>query len=255
MKVITLNTWGGRAMQPLMHFFRVWRERVDIFCLQEVHDTTHAYRDERHPDEWVWPDLWHRLRNRLPEFVGHFARFEDNPNRMSVATFVRSNLSVISSSAVELFRPEVPIERGSAVISPRQLHCLVVSVDGCRVAVVNYHGLWVPSGKGDTPERIEQSCALREFLQSINLPVVLCGDLNLEPQTASLAILEQGMRNLIREFGIPGTRTPLYRYFADPSVSHFADYMFVSPRITVNEFRVLPDLASDHAALYLDFTV
>ena len=34
---------------------------------------------------------------------------------------------------------------------------------------------------------------------------------------------------------------------------YFNGYVFVSPNITVNQFHVLPDEVSDHAALYLDF--
>ena len=255
MKIISLNTWGGRAMQSLMHFMRTWRDKVDVFCLQEVHDTTQEYREERHPDEWVRWDLWQKLQERLPDFRGHFARFDDNPDRMSVATFIRRDVPWVSSGDVEMFRPQVLVEQGSAVISPRKLHYIVLLVNGRRVMVLNYHGLWIPEGKEDSPERLKQSRELCKFLDSDDCPKVFCADLNLEPHTEALALLENGRRNLVREFGITSTRTPLYRAYDDPSVSKFADYIIVSPEIRVKEFRVLPDLASDHAALYLDFTV
>ena len=38
-KLITLNTWGGRSLYPLMHFLRNKAEDTDIFCLQEVFDS------------------------------------------------------------------------------------------------------------------------------------------------------------------------------------------------------------------------
>jgi len=109
-------------------------------------------------------------------------------------------------------------------------------------------------GKGDSPERLAQSRELCAFLDADRLPTILCADLNLEPHTQSLAVLERGRRNLIKEFNITGTRTPLYREYTNPAVSNFADYTLVTPGIAVNEFRVLPDLASDHAAMYLDFS-
>ena len=55
-------------------------------------------------------------------------------------------------------------------------------------------------------------------------------------------------RNLITEFKVTSTRTSLY-----DKQEPYADYIFVSPNIEVNQFRVLPDEVSDHAALYLDF--
>ena len=37
MRIITLNTWGGRAgKEKLLSFFQTYREETDIFCLQEI---------------------------------------------------------------------------------------------------------------------------------------------------------------------------------------------------------------------------
>jgi exonuclease III len=35
MKIVFLNTWGGRVGQPLLEFFKNHQD-VDVFCLQEV---------------------------------------------------------------------------------------------------------------------------------------------------------------------------------------------------------------------------
>jgi endonuclease/exonuclease/phosphatase family metal-dependent hydrolase len=61
-------------------------------------------------------------------------------------------------------------------------------------------------------------------------------------------MLEDGMRNLIREYKITSTRTSFY-----PKTEKFADYFFVSPEVQVNDFQVLPDEVSDHAPLLLSF--
>jgi hypothetical protein len=69
------------------------------------------------------------------------------------------------------------------------------------------------------------------------------------PDTESLKKLENiGMRNLIKEFNITGTRSS---HYAKPE--RFADYTLVSDGIKVNDFKVLPDEVSDHLAMYLDF--
>ena len=37
MKIITLNTWGGRAGEErLLDFFNTHKDDTDIFCLQEI---------------------------------------------------------------------------------------------------------------------------------------------------------------------------------------------------------------------------
>ena len=87
---------------------------------------------------------------------------------------------------------------------------------------------------------------------------MLLGDFNLEPDTQSVAMLERGRINLIKEFGIASTRTVLYREYVDPTVGKYADYAFVTPDIRVSSFQVLtgpPDVCSDHAAMVLDCTV
>jgi len=69
------------------------------------------------------------------------------------------------------------------------------------------------------------------------------------PENRSLNMFEDfGMKNLIKEFNIPSTRSSHYK-----KPERFADYTFVSKDIKVNQFRVLSDEVSDHLAMYLDF--
>ena len=58
---------------------------------------------------------------------------------------------------------------------------------------------------------------------------------------------EEGLRNLVKEYGIISTRTSFYE-----KEGKMADYALVSPELNVLDFRVLPDEVSDHAALYLE---
>lgn len=257
MKIISLNTWGGRAMHPLMHFFKEHGPNTDIFCLQEMHDTSQKYRETVHPDEWVRWDLLEKTKQMLPDHVSYFARWEDNPDRMSVATFVRRDIAGAGYDDPVIHVPAELREHGSAVIPPRK----ALRVDVLRghetprrwLAVVNYHGMWNGDGKGDTPEREEQSRKLATFMEDIKGPKVLMGDMNFAPDTESFGILAQPFHEeLVTKFAIGrGTRTPLYRHFGKPDHDRYADYMFVDG-VVVKDFRVMDDLVSDHAPLYLE---
>jgi endonuclease/exonuclease/phosphatase family metal-dependent hydrolase len=89
------------------------------------------------------------------------------------------------------------------------------------------------------------------FMNLFDCPKILMGDFNLLPDTESIKIIEAaGLRNLIKEFGITETRTELYK-----KKLRFADYAFVSPEIKVKDFKVLPDVVSDHSPQYLDFEI
>jgi len=108
--------------------------------------------------------------------------------------------------------------------------------------------LWHKSGKDDIPERIKQSGKVKTFLDSVSGPKIVCGDLNLNINTKSLEILKKGMRELVTENNILSTRSSFY--LKEPK---HADYMLVSKDIEVKEFKVLPNIVSDHLPLYLEF--
>lgn len=110
------------------------------------------------------------------------------------------------------------------------------------------HGLWNGKGKTDTAERILQSQEIKSFMDSVDGEKVLCGDFNLLPGTESVKILEDGMKNLIKEYDVGSTRTSLYT-----KPEKHADYIFTSPDLNVVDFKVLPNEVSDHSALYLEF--
>jgi endonuclease/exonuclease/phosphatase family metal-dependent hydrolase len=115
-------------------------------------------------------------------------------------------------------------------------------------SILNVHGLWNGRGKSDTPDRIAQSMRIRHFMDTINTPKILCGDFNLRPNTQSMHIIEEGMTNLITANKVRSTRTSYYK-----KSEKFADYILTSPEIKINQFEVMSEEVSDHAALYLDF--
>lgn len=75
-------------------------------------------------------------------------------------------------------------------------------------------------------------------------------DYNLLSESESLQILDEGMHNCIASYNITSTRTSYYS-----KEIRFADYMFLSKNLKVDSFKVLPDEVSNHAPLYLDFSL
>lgn len=254
LRLISLNTWGGRALHPLLRFLKAAAEDTDIFCLQEMFCAEPQGMAERHPEEFVCADLYPRVAAVLHAFQGAFAAFDHNPYLQSQAIFVRKGINVRRIADLVVHQPTRPQETGSAVISARKLQHAAVDFCGRTYTIANLHGLWNGGSKTDAPERIVQSQNVRSFLQGIAGPKILCGDFNLLPDTQSLRMMEEGMVNLVRSSAITSTRTPLYRHFHDPAASKFADYMLVSPDVTVHKFAVLPYIASDHSPLFLEFS-
>jgi endonuclease/exonuclease/phosphatase family metal-dependent hydrolase len=241
MKLISLNIWGGNVREPLLEF-ACNHAHIDVFCLQEVYNGAQVKMstDDKEP----CLDVFSRLLGQLPEHRGFFrAATQDN---YGIAMLIKNDVEVLGEGEVTIHHnPNYP---GRGPTHSRILQWLTCRSGEKVYSIANVHGLWNGQGKTDTPERIAQSKKIKDFLNTLDTPIVLCGDFNLRPDTESIKIVSVGMSNLIETYGIESTRTNLY-----DKDEKFADYVFTSPQIQVNRFEVMPDVVSDHAPLLLDF--
>ncbi len=252
MKLVSLNTWGGRAnKKDVLDFFKRYRN-VDIFCLQEVWNggqhlknlVTAGVEVKNVMHEFV-TDVGEVLYDHVPYFKPHYEGF------YGLAVFINKNINVLDEGEVFVYRHKgyIPGPDEDKAHHARNIQWLKVETPNGPKFVINFHGLWVRDGKGDNPERLIQSDKIIDFIRDLKEPKILCGDFNLRPDTQSIKKFEEfGFKNLIRDYGIISTRTSLYT-----KPEKFADYAFVSGDVQINEFKVLPDEVSDHAALYLEF--
>lgn len=241
MKLITLNIWGGQIYDPLCAFIKQHAD-IDIFCFQEVYKkASHKVCTDDAP---VNLDIFSEFENLLPQHTGFF---KPTVNGIyGIALFIKKGFTVLGEG--EIIIHEAPNYPGLGPTHSRNLQWLRYQSNGKIYTVLNVHGLWNSLGKIDTPDRIAQSIKIRSFMDTQDTPVILCGDFNAKPATTSIALLAQGMNNLIQTHNIQSTRTPLYL-----KEEQFADYIFTSPDITVHNFEALEDVVSDHSPLMLDF--
>jgi endonuclease/exonuclease/phosphatase family metal-dependent hydrolase len=254
MKLITLNTWGGRAgNENLLNFFRAHKDGVDIFCLQEIWSAPYDHlegasaggKDIQHNAILVYgkQEISRILSDYQTIFHPHHL---DNYGLISS---VKKSIPIKSSGDVFVHKDRGFVPLGDVGHHARNIQYVTFTLNAKTATVINFHGLWNGKGKTDSEDRIEQSKKIIEFLKEIKGEVVLCGDFNLLPDTESIKMFEEyGFRNLISEYRITSTRTALYT-----KQEKFADYIFVSNGIHVNEFKVLPDVVSDHSPLFIDF--
>lgn len=250
MKVISLNTWGGKAgTDGLISFFKAHQD-TDIFCLQEIFNGGEAFRGmkaARFSLDHFDPKLLTRIQEALPGHTAHFRPHVED--FFGLATFVRNDVEIAAEGEVSIYREKGYYSRENIGDQHRILQ-YVTPIDP-QCTIINLHGLWNGQGKRDSEDRLLQSDRILTFIESLNGPYILLGDFNLRPETESIQKLEAaGMRNLITEYSIPSTRTSLYD---SRDTEPHADYVFVSDGIEVKDFAVLPDEVSDHAALYIEF--
>jgi len=253
MKLLSLNIWGGRVHDPLISFIKDRAVDTDIFCFQEVYRTTANVQIVGE----VYANIYEEIEKTLSDHSGHFAVAEEKRSDIGItdfdleyglATFTRKSLETKTHDHFFVHK-HLGAERSEMGFSgARLLLRNSFEKDGKTFSIANFHGLHNGLGKTDSDERLVQSKNIKEFLNQINTPKILCGDFNLLPDTKSIAILEEGMRNLIKEYEITSTRSSFY-----PKETKFADYVLVSPDIEVLDFKVLQNEVSDHLPLLLEF--
>jgi endonuclease/exonuclease/phosphatase family metal-dependent hydrolase len=242
-KLITLNIWGGHIEKPLLNFIKS-NQDVDIFCLQEVYCKASAKISNE--DRYINLDIFSEIQKLLPEHRGYFRPVVNNI--YGIAMFVKTNIQVMDEGEVTIYANDNYI--GVGPTHSRILQYIKCSINNKDLVIINIHGLWNGMGKNDSPERIVQSSKIKEFIDKVNTPKILCGDFNLRPDTQSLQILGGTMDDQIKIHNIQSTRTNFY-----PGTERFADYVFTSKDITVKNFQVLADEVSDHAPLLVEFVV
>ncbi len=243
MQLITLNIWGGHVKADLLEFIKKY-QHVDFICLQEVyHRAPHKTSDD---DRVICLDILDQIAEYLPQHQFYFRPVVQNV--YGIAIFVKNDIDLVTEGEVIIY--DNPDYSGTGPMHRRNLQFIECQDQGKKYLIMNTHFLWNGCGKNDSDDRIQQSISVKKFLDSYSVPKLLCGDFNLRPDTESLRIIEKDMRNLIKDYGIESTRTSFY-----PKTERFADYVLVSDSVIVHDFKVLPEEVSDHAALWIEFSI
>jgi endonuclease/exonuclease/phosphatase family metal-dependent hydrolase len=158
------------------------------------------------------------------------------------------------------------IKNDGDLVKPRAMQWVVFDKSGVRYLAAHLHGVWLKENtKGDDPIRMRQSEQVLKVISGLVIKhkvskVIFGGDLNLAPDTEALKMLLSGTkaenlsRNLISEYKIRSTRTPLYRKYNDEGTELLADYVLTSSNVEVESLKVGSDVpVSDHMPLLLKF--
>jgi endonuclease/exonuclease/phosphatase family metal-dependent hydrolase len=246
MKLICLNTWGGKVKDELHDFISKKAADTDIFCFQEVFDNALIARAGKLGN--IDKNLYTIITKLLPGHNGYYAPSQDDDEGLAI--FVKPHIKINEVDNVFVHRYRNAMESEDRTTLGRNIQYIQFSENDQEYTVINFHGLWNGAGKTDGPDRLNQSQKIREFIETkAKGKVILVGDFNLEPNTESVAILEKGMHDLIKEYGITSTRSHYHKW-----PSKFADYAIVSNDLHVIRFEVLQDPVSDHLPLLLEFS-
>jgi len=235
MKLLYLNLWYGQLFEELKHFLAAVGSDVDVLCFQEVTEETRE-----------------RCRSLFPRYQEYLAvRGVNLFDTYSLATYVHPDFRVTGVATLLLDQPEAGLVLSLDVENAGK-SCTIMNVHGVSRAYQNGQPL-VTDEKRDFPVRIKQFETIRDFVQTKGDHVIIGGDFNVLPETASIRMFQEaGYRNLIKEYRIPTTRNAL-AWKNHPTHYLFSDYVFTGKTIEVQQFSV-PDqvTVSDHLPLVLE---
>jgi exonuclease III len=251
LKIISLNTWGGRIKGSLAKFLKENKD-TNIFCFQEVYDGGKDFEKGTifESDTTDYNEL-NNVKDVLENFNCYY--YPSLKDHYGLAMFTRKDLEILKEGEFFVHKEKNYIPEDHIGFHAKNIQFISLEFGNNILNICNYHGIWTGTGKDDTEDRIKQSENIINFLKTLEGEIVLCGDFNLNPDTESIKMIEDtGLKNLIKENNITTTRTSLY---SKREVSPFADYTFVSKGVEVKSFEIMPDEVSDHAAMKLIISI
>lgn len=261
MKLISLNTWGGKFFDPLLQFIKQNASDVDIFCFQEIYKTlsnTKQYSGIR-------ANLLEEIETILPNFQAFYfptlTGFDDEAKSVDfdltygVAIWIKRPIIVNAHTDYFIYKTgsEQPLKDDfSNLATPLQY--ISFNIEGKTFAIFNFHGTPFPADKLDSKRRLTEARSVKKIIDRQKGAKILVGDFNLLPETQSIQIIEEDMRNLIKEFSIQRTRSKLSPFYGKTDFQRFADYTFVSDNVEVKSFQIPRIEISDHLPMVLEFS-
>jgi hypothetical protein len=149
MKVVILNTWGGRAgKESLLSFFKKYKNNVDVFCLQEMWSGTNSVHDgsiasgRKICDGKIMTHGVQDISKVLNEHVGYFRpHFLNNYGLM---IFVKKDIEVLEEGDIFVHKDRadvLKIPEGDVGHHARNLQYIKINFKGLPLVITNFHGL------------------------------------------------------------------------------------------------------------------
>ena len=245
MKIVQLNIWMGKIEYNLERFLQ--NTDADVICMQEVINsddaTLHVSR--------LWFDTSRILRAN-PEFkyYKYFPNWASDivDGSFQMGNFVISKIPIVSTDQV-FVNGKYTEHTVLAKMPANNTAVDIVKLEN-GITVVNHHGFWRSDPMGD-----EES--LRVFKNVGDVvkplanegPLVMCGDLNVVHASPCFKYLDF-LRDLTEEYKAENTLSSIRCNLKVP-----CDHILVNEGLEVKDFKVLPEVVSDHLALETEIEV
>ena len=249
MKIIQINAWLSGLHYQLLDFLET--EDPDIICLQEIFSSNISIGIEK--EKYM---TFETLKSKFG--YGYFSptwSFDRLGQKVHYGNAIISKQPIYDTKT--LFTNGKYTDLTKVITKEhtniRNIQSCKLNIDGQQLTIVNHHGYHEPNSNGSQRSMKSMEQAIKH-IKELSEPIVFCGDLNLNPNSKPVKLLESStdFRNLVTE---NGARTTLSEVFRIKNLNVVCDYIFTSKNIKVNNFFVSNEAISDHRALVLDFSI
>jgi endonuclease/exonuclease/phosphatase family metal-dependent hydrolase len=238
MKILQLNTWGGRLQRQVINL--LIKEQPDVVCLQEV------IRVHKGDDNLFFGTL-REILEQLPDYKSYFSPVFGIPFMGTQADFGNCILTKLAMTKQEtIFTNKQYVSNfnfDDYDYNVRNLQHVIVTTPNGPLHVLNHHGHHVAAHKDGDDQTFRQTKQIADYIRSLKGNVLLTGDFNLSPHSESLEQINDILENQCLKHPVTTTRNQF------TPKTEVCDYIFTNKEMTVSNFKILPDLVSDHMAL------
>ncbi|MEO5949872.1 MAG: endonuclease/exonuclease/phosphatase family protein [Candidatus Saccharimonadales bacterium] len=243
MKLLQINTWTLRLSFNLSDM--IINEAPDIVAFQEIADSK------------IQIGLFPSLTEFMDRVKFHHTYFSPvysflyMSGSIEFGNAIISNLELLDQNTVFTnlkYKDNFSLQDDDYNVRNFQ-HVTAKDENGNKFHLINHHGYHVPEHKKGDQFTLKACEQIAKYANSLDGPVIISGDFNLEPGSESLAAIEKSFRNLSTEYKLKTTRNSLTKK------TEVCDYIFVNESVHVTDFYLSKVVASDHQGLVLDFTL
>jgi len=223
-------------------------EKPDIMTTQEVFDVS---------GEVIWPDRMFDVLDRMKQAGGfpyvYFSPVASFGVAHQQATMGNAVLSKVPFASQDSFfvngtyNPDLKPE--TQVGNSRNAQVVRIEVGDKALHIINHHAFWDKSPLGNETS-VEKMQLVKDRAAEIDGALIVAGDLNVTAASPAMRVFDNFLTDLTATHNVTATLSVLGK-----AKDVACDHILVNDQITVNEFRVIDELVSDHKALLLDFDV
>lgn len=247
-KVLSLNLWnGGRLLNQAKEF--LYEQQADLMFLQEAYNGKNPLIGDRFRTVQILSSVF---PNHDFYFAPVFLDKRQEEGNLEHGQLIISKFPLTQQKSIHFDMPYDEYDHDSITDFsnfPTLLQTAFVQINNIKIKLLNIHGPVNNDGTADSPPRIKMRNVILKEIE--NQPhVILAGDFNVQPQTKTIASIEEKLTSifkdeLITSFNLQQKNLEKYPGFATAVV----DMMFIRPNFKIINKLCPQANISDHLPL------